>query len=141
MIHRHPSFFPLVLGVLTVILVAFMIFAFSDRDREAPSVPITQERVEPVSEDAYRERMKELFVGFDGRYEAAEGDVARLVLVEDELRDLLAVKKIPAVFKDLHLELAFSLNLLRDGLRGSAEALVEGRTRLRAAIDGQEWLR
>ena len=134
MLHRHPTFFPLVLVFLTLGLVGFMVVMFAKPSSFGEKVSPT------ISEDAYRLEMKEFMASFETRYQAASDDLKKVVLVENTLNKLLSIK-VPETYKDLHLELAFSLNAIREGLREKSAALAEGEQRLKNLLAKESWLR
>lgn len=133
--HWHPTFFPLALGLLTLALVAFMVVTFSGGKTSS----LIANEPPTVSGDAYQEKAKEVMASFNVEYKAAD-DLAKLLLVEKTLNALLALR-VPASFKDLHLELAFSLNQIREGLRGDVKARREGETHLQKVLTDNPWLK
>jgi hypothetical protein len=136
MLYRHPTFFPLILALLTLGLIGFMVVTFSNRSAGGPGGS-SEEAV--VNEDEYRLKAKQTMAGFEATYEGAD-DLERLVFVEDALNALLALR-VPAAYKDLHLELAFSLNLIREGLRAKSESRLEGERRLFELLSKEAWLK
>ena len=123
--------------LLTLTLAAFMVAVFSSRSGE-PAVGGEQEI--GVSEEDYRLELKELMSAFRESYASAQDDLARLVLVEQTMNRLLTLR-VPSNQKDLHLELAFALNRLREGLRGDAELREDGQERLERVLTEYPWLK
>jgi len=54
--------------------------------------------------------------------------------------DLLKLK-VPAKYKDLHLDLVISFNFLEEGVKGNEEKLKEGEKKLDKIIEQYPWLR
>lgn len=133
--HWHPTFFPLALALLTLALIAFMVVAFSGGKASS----LMANETPAVSDDAYQEQAKAVMVSFEAEYKAAD-DLAKLLLVEKTLNALLALR-VPVSFKDLHLELAFSLNQMREGLRGDAKVRREGEAHLQKVLTDNPWLK
>jgi hypothetical protein len=135
---HHRTWFPFVLAGLTLSLVLLVVYAYGTKEpsRIAPS----EEAVSAPTDAEYQAALASVMSGFLVRLDAAEGDAARLSLVEDAQSKVLALI-VPGDRRELHLEIAISLNLLRTGLGGDATAYVEGRRRLQAVIDQYSWLR
>lgn len=110
--HRHHSFFPFVLALLTFGLIVLMYFSFTIVKVETKSI---QQIIVPVSSQEYESELKEIGNGFTASYVSSETDIAKLVLVEKTLSELLSLR-VPAEFKDKHLELAVLLNQIQTAL-------------------------
>lgn len=139
MIHHRPILFPLVVCALTVILaVGIAWIAPQNRSNRSSSAPSST--VQGVSEEDYQSAAKSVLAPFRKKYDGADNDIARLVLVEDALRDWLDIR-VPSGEKDFHLETAFALNAMRDGLRGSGDGLEQALKRLDAAMASRTWMK
>lgn len=110
--HRH-SFFPLILALLTLALVIFMFYAFTGRIAQSPSA--RGERP-PVSSAEYKESMEGVMAVFVDAYGKQEDELARLVLTEKTLSQLLSLR-VPVESKERHLALAVDLNRLVQALK------------------------
>ncbi len=128
--HKHPSFFPIVLIALTVGLGAFM---FSTISKDG-SVAVEQGSG-TVDQEAYRAAVRAALAPVlvpDGKDRA--GDVARAI-------DALLPLRVPPADMKAHLELVGGLSQIRDGLKGNAESLKAGQTRLDTAVAAFPWVR
>ncbi len=126
--HRHPSFFPVVLVLLTVLLGGFMVYTFRGRSAPPPEEPV-------VSQEDYRADVRAALAPVivpDGSDRA--GNVNRAIA------DLLALR-VPGADTDAHLEFVSSLYRMREGLDGDPDALREGQVRFDAAVDAHPWVR
>ncbi len=124
------SRFPLLVLFLTLLLLGFMIFTFVKKD----STP--NESVTPVvSEKEYKTQMAMVVNNFLPSYLAATDDVGRRAVVDSTLTKLLEIR-VPANQKDLHLELAISLNLILTQLSGTTDVAREGLERWKKAVSG-----
>lgn len=112
--HHHRSFFLPILVLLTVGLVVFMFFSLTDSRKTTESTQ--QQTITPVSSQEYTSSIKKIGKKFVESYEAAENDIARLVLVESTLSELLALR-VPADQKDIHLERAVILSQMQAALK------------------------
>ncbi len=128
MIHRHPSFLPAVLVLLTIGLGAWMFWSF-----RAPAVAPAP--VSAASEAGYRTALRQA-VGpvLDS---AARDRAAR---VGKALSDVLALR-VPADDMSIHLAFARALSRLSDGYKGDAAALQDGQDLLDAAVAANPWVR
>jgi len=106
--HRH-SFFPFVLAVLTLALVVFMFYAFTDTPLGS-SQP--EQVLNPVSDEQYQKELRLLTTEFIDSYQKATDPSSRNVLVDQALSSLLALR-VPSQNKELHLDLAIDLSQLR----------------------------
>ncbi len=139
---HHRSWFPFVVGALTVSLVLLIGWVYSGKQSVAPAANTSgsTETAAPVSDASYRASASAITSGLLGRIDAASDDAARLHLVESAQNGLLALL-VPADLKDVHLELVTALNLMRQGLAGDAAAYTEGRSRFDAVLADNAWLR
>src|SRR3989338_2293396 len=133
-IHHHPTFFPVMLALLTGGLIYFMFFAFTSK----PIVLSAATTV--VDEGAYRESVKNIVAPFLKSFSSAPNDMAKLVLTENVLNTLLNVT-VPVIYKEIHLELAISLNQMRDGLRGANGSFEDGKVRFERIVGANPWLK
>ncbi len=119
MFHQRHSFFPLVLAGLTLVLIIFMFYAFTEQGREPVSV---MREPSPVSAQAYEKQWQQITQAFEEMYPNQSDDLARLVLTEQTIRELLELR-VPAQQKDFHLSLVIELNQIAQALRArSGEA-------------------
>ncbi|MEK7615176.1 MAG: hypothetical protein AAB431_02220 [Patescibacteria group bacterium] len=133
--HRH-SFFPLILALLTIALLAFMFFTFTNREGNAP---IREDVVAPVSEPDYQKNLQTLTKKFIDGYTQTEDQAKRLTLAEQTLSSLLTMR-VPASFKDLHLELAVQMNQLKENLQPGAAGAKESFDQFVRTTKTQSWL-
>ncbi|MBI4714194.1 hypothetical protein HY771_03355 [Candidatus Uhrbacteria bacterium] len=115
--HHHRTFFLPILILLTVGLVVFMFFSLTDSFKPAE---ISQQFITPVSSQEYTNSIKTIGKKFEVSFGTAENDIARLVLVENTLSELLALR-VPSEFKEIHLELAVALSQLQADLRSQKD--------------------
>jgi len=115
--HHHRSFFLPALALLTVGLVVFMFFSLTDSFKPPE---FSQQVITPVSSQEYTNSIKTIGKKFVESYGIAENDIARLVLVEETLSELLALR-VPAEFKEKHLELAVLLSQMQTELRSQKD--------------------
>lgn len=133
MFHQRRSFYPLVLALLSLALGGLMFLTLS---RPASVAPPAQPS---VTDDQYRAEAHDVIAPFLSAYAAADTDVKRLVAVEDALSGVMPLL-VPTAYKDLHLGLAVSLTLMRDGLRGEEGAAENGEAKLQAIVADYPWL-
>lgn len=134
-IHHRTSFYPFVIALLTIGLGALM---FVTLTRSVPSsAPETS--APAVTESDYRTQSHAVVAPFLAAYQSADTDVAKLVAVEDALASLTDLT-VPAAYRDVHLGLAVSLALMRDGLRGEEDALESGYAKLMRLVGDYPWL-
>lgn len=115
--YTKHSYFPLTLTLLTLGLILFMFYAFTF-EAEPSSYPIAVEEEEPVDANDYRSELAYAIATFDEGYTDASDDLARLVAAEQAVSDLLDMR-VPSEYKELHLELAVTLNQLQTALRST----------------------
>jgi hypothetical protein len=111
--HHHRSFFLPILGLLTVGLVVFMFYSLTDSFKPPE---FSQQVITPVSSQEYTNSIKTIGGKFVESYGVAENDIARLVIVENTLSELLALR-VPVEFKEIHLELAVILSQMQTALK------------------------
>ncbi|OGL95841.1 hypothetical protein A2348_00315 [Candidatus Uhrbacteria bacterium RIFOXYB12_FULL_58_10] len=134
--HRHASFFPFVIALLTLGLGTLM---FVTLNRSVPR-QLSSESVAPVvSDSGYREQSHAVIAPFLTAYQSAETDIMKLVEVEDALSALTGLT-VPATYRDVQLGLAVSLTLMRDGLRGEDGSLESGFAKLMRLVGDYPWL-
>jgi len=137
--HKRTLIFPFIFIGLTVGLILFMVYAFTGDENIDRSGEVAEQ--EPaVTDDDYRGEISKVVGDYLQRRETTGSDLERLVLVEDALDNVLALK-VSAAYKDLHLELASSLYQISEGLRGEAGALEQGEGRFDRAVSSNPWLR
>ncbi len=124
MIHHRHSFFPLVLAGLTLALIIFMFYSFTGWQ---PSTSTMVPEQMPVSPAEYEQSLTQVTRAFVESYPGQSDDLARLVLVEKTMQQLLNLR-VPAEQKELHLSLVIELNQIQQALRernGEAQAAFE----------------
>lgn len=114
--HQRHSFFPLVLGLLTLGLIVLMFYAFAGRRPSETTPPV---QLNPVTTQEYEQSIQSLMSTFVVTYDESTDDLSRLVLVEQTLQQLLALR-VPAEDKQTHLELAVGLNQMQQALRAKS---------------------
>lgn len=130
-IHKHPSFFPVVLAVLTVALGA--VIYTSVHSGGNATVPATETTA--VDPDQYRAAVRAALAPVlvpDGKDRA--GDVTRAI-------DALLPLRVPTADMKAHLELVGGLSQVRAGLTGDTAALKAGQARLDTAVAAFPWVR
>ncbi len=144
--HQRRSFYPLVIAILTLALGSLMFFTLSQSTRlpllqkERAGVRSSDVSPTPAVTDAdYRANAHAVIAPFLVSYSAASNDGIRLGLVEDALAALMPIT-VPASYKDVHLGLAVSLSLMRDGLRGEEGSLETGYAKLTKIAAADAWL-
>lgn len=145
MFHQRRSFYPLVIAILTLALGLLMFFALS-QSTQSPTGPkslgnsASQVSTTPAVTDAdYRTNVRAVIAPFLVSYAVATNDGIKLGLVEDALAALMPIT-VTASHKDVHLGLAVSLSLMRDGLRGEAGSLETGYAKLTKIVASESWL-
>lgn len=140
MFHRHRSFFPLVLALLTILLVVLMIWKLQPPAAGAPSSPATEEiSADPVTPAEYETHLADLLGKFFQKYDAADQDFIRVIIADETLSALLDLK-VPAQYKELHLAVAVNLNLIQRGLTDEPARLNEGLSNLQSLRQAYSWL-
>lgn len=137
--HKRTLIFPFIFVGLSVALILFMVYAFTGEEKVDQSGEFQEQEI-AVTDDDYRAEISKVVGDFLERREATGSDLERLVLVEETLDGVLALK-VSAAYKDLHLELASSLYQISEGLRGEAGALDQGEERFDRAVSSNPWLR
>ncbi|PJA45482.1 hypothetical protein CO174_02950 [Candidatus Uhrbacteria bacterium CG_4_9_14_3_um_filter_50_9] len=115
--YQRNTYFPLTLTLLTLGLILFMFYAFTYKTEPA-AYSIVTEVTEPVDAEAYRTDLAYAVVTFEDEYARASDDLSRLVAAENAVSTLLDMR-VPTEYKDLHLELAITLNQLQAALRST----------------------
>lgn len=148
MFHQRRSFYPLVIAILTLALGLLMFYTLG-RSAINPSGlkslgnqgnQTSQVSPTPAVTDAeYRTNAHAVIAPFLMAYGAASNDGVRLGLVEDALAALMPIT-VTVSYKDVHLGLAVSLSLMRDGLRGEEGSLATGYAKLTKIAAAESWL-
>ncbi len=131
--HRRRSFYPVAIVLLTVAIGGLM-YATLNRPASAPSASAPA-----VTDDEYRTNARAVVVPFLANYAAADTDIKKLVAAEDALSGIMPLV-VPVAYKDLHLGLAVSLTLMRDGLRGEAGSEEKGYAKFLKLVGDYPWL-
>ena len=101
--------------------------------------PITESAVAPVSEQEYQSNLHALTKKFVEGYAQTEDQAKRLVLTQQTLSSLLTMR-VPAAFKELHLELAVHMNQLKDALQTNGAGVKESFDQFVQTTKTQPWL-
>ena len=137
--HKHSSF-PLVLTLLSLGLVVFMFYAFTfEGDPVTESNKIVEEEVVTIDADQYRNDLSFIIRDFSDEIGLAEDDLARLLVTESTLEQLLDLR-VPTEYKDLHLNLAVIIHQLESGLRSTDRSTTEPLLALDALLAEYPWI-
>lgn len=144
LLHQRRSFYPLAIALLTLALGSLMFYTLDARlpllQKERAGVRSSDVSPTPAVTDAdYRTNAHAVIAPFLSSYAAAADDGARLAAVEDALAALMPIT-VTASYKDIHLGLAVSLSLMRDGLRGEAGSLDAGYAKITKIVASEPWL-
>lgn len=138
---HHRSWFPFVVAALTVSLVFLIAWTLGGKPPAPSSTTGTpQTSALPVTDSGYKSSASAITSGLLERLDAAPDDATRERLVSSALNGLLALI-VPADLKDVHLQLAESLNLLEQGFAGDAAAAASGRSQLESILADNPWLK
>jgi hypothetical protein len=140
MFHRHKSFFPIVLGALTIGLIT--LFVYSSKPAEQVrnvSMEPAQQFIAP-SEGEYESGLKDALQPYFKEYDGAENNGVRIILIESTLSDVLDLR-LPTTYKELHLDIAVALNLISTGLRAEGGDVEAGRARIDALAATYSWMK
>lgn len=137
MLHKR-SWFPFVVFFLTLVLIALVVSSFTGKGqlekRGQGAPPITM-----ISDITYQRELSGNVKTFLNAYATATDDASRSALVQTMLNQLLHMR-VPAQEKDLHLELALSLQQMKEGLANHSQDASEGFARLNDAVSQTSWL-
>ncbi|TAL50073.1 hypothetical protein EPN81_03885 [Patescibacteria group bacterium] len=117
--HRH-SFFPLVIIFLSLLLAGLIYWSVKTQPSSSPA--ITQQEVESVDPQAYREALTQIVGTFDERMSSSQDDLDKLLAAQTALAGLLELR-VPAEFKDLHLALAVAFSDMEKALQSEDRAI------------------
>lgn len=139
--HQRRSFYPLAIAILTLALGSLMFYTLSSSTSPTGLKSLgNQVSTTPAVTDAdYRTNAHAVIAPFLSSYNAASNDGIKLAAVEDALAALMPIT-VTASYKDVHLGLAVSLSLMRDGLRGEAGSLDAGYAKLTKIVASEPWL-
>lgn len=132
----HRNWFPLILAVLSLFLALFAVWALTIRP--ADSIIVVDEGP-VVTIGQYQTAVRLVMDDFQNHYEAESNWEARLVLVDDVEKNLLALR-VPSEAMAVHFELISAMELLKQGLTDRAEKLEEGQARLAKIFSENSWL-
>ena len=134
MIHKH-NWFPGITLLLSLVLVGLIIFSMMTK---APSVQKSTQTGPTVSESAYQTDMQKTVQTFLTSFSGATSDTERTAAVQSALDALLRMR-VPADDKDLHLELAISLQNMKERLAAGKDAS-DGLAQFKTAAASSSWL-
>ena len=115
--YQKHSFFPVVIILLTLSLAGFMFVVFRGSMTRGDSVV---QEIKPVNEDDYRQKISEVLQVFGEQFMASE-DNAQKNMVTQQALDQLLEQRVPAQYKDLHLQLAIVWNQLQTALASGSQ--------------------
>ena len=78
------------------------------------------QEIKPVNEDDYRQKISEVLQVFGEQFMASE-DNAQKNMVTQQALDQLLEQRVPAQYKDLHLQLAIVWNQLQTALASGSQ--------------------
>lgn len=134
--HHHRSPFPVIVILLTVALIVFMVFTFTDKK---PKKQYKQfENTEIISDENYQKELSVIIKDFLIIQDRVEDDLQKLISAENTLTALLSMK-VPPEYKDSHLELALSLNEMQSGLKSENHDGTEGFERFKKTVSRFSW--
>lgn len=133
---RRYSFFPFILLALTLVLVTTFVFLASPKQNNQKTIR-SEESV--VSEERYQQALKAVLKKFVSVYDAATSDADRSQIVESTLNALLSMR-VPANEKDLHLELAITLQKMKQGFGTNPQAVLDGYAQIKELFSQTSWL-
>ncbi len=133
---RRPSFFPLLVLALTLTLVTMFIFVVSPTSIVQKKI-VTQDRT--ITDTRYQTALAIVLKKFLTSYAAAPDDATRSGIAEETLNTLLSMR-VPAGEKDLHLELAISLQKIKQGLSANPQDAADGFVEMQTIISQTTWL-
>jgi len=143
MFHRHRSFFPLILALLTILLIVLMVWKLQSKEVKVPNssyVVVTEEiSADPITPAEYEKQLTDVMSEFFQKYDTADQNFIRVIAVDESLSALLDLK-VPVQYKDLHLAMAVNLNLVRRGLTNEPDRLEEGLNNLKTLRQEYPWL-
>lgn len=135
MFHKR-SWFPFAVLFLSLVLGVFVFFSFYTKQTQT----ISQTQPTRISDVTYQHELTSNVTSFLDAYPKAIDDSARYNLVQTMLNQLLRMR-VPAQEKDLHLELALSLQQMKEGLYNhSPQDVADGFARFKDAVSQTSWL-
>lgn len=134
---KHTSFFPFIVLALTLILVSGFVFLSSPKHAQQNSA---SSQVSLVSDAEYQQALTTVLKRFFSVYDSATSDSARAESVQGTLNSVLSMR-VPASFKDLHLELAIALQKMKQGFSSNPQDVTDGYKQIKTLILQTSWLR
>lgn len=134
--HTSTSFFPLIVLALTLILVSSFVFLSSPKQTEQKRVSL---QTSVITETQYQEALSAVLKKFFTVYDSATTDVVRAETVQNTLNALLSMR-VPAGFKDLHLELAIAFQKMKQGFVSNPQDVTEGYEQVKTLSSQTSWL-
>jgi hypothetical protein len=136
--HHRTYAFPITLIALTAALVVFVWQAVAPSGQQDGY--ILQEEVKPVTVAEYEQALQNVMDGFELGYGQKSSEEDRAIYVEAVLEKVLALR-VPSERKDVHLQLAFSLHRLGQGLTtGEEETFITGWRELHEIFKTYPWM-
>lgn len=134
--HRH-SLFPFVVILLSLALAGLIYWSVQSPPRETPV--ITQQEVESVDPQAYRDGLSDIVGTFEQRMTNSQDDLDKLLATQTTLAGLLELR-VPAEFRDLHLELAVALSQIETALQSDDRNIDEPLAQMAQLVAAYPWL-
>lgn len=128
MIHHKHSFYPVVVASVTLALLLFMVYAIR------PSAPASG--TDPL---LYQTHARTIVVTLVDDLAQTTEAIERLRTVESAFDEVLALT-VPKEFQSLQLELAFALNLMKEGVLEDTRQYDKGYEALEALMASHAWL-
>lgn len=132
--------------IIVFLSAALFVFIWSSQKKadvpEISNQPAEEEKApEPVlvSKEDYKNSVKDIMSFYWFSFENLDQQ-EKLKSVEGAREKILNLA-VPAEFKDLHLSLAISLDLIRQGLKGDSAALERGESQLKNLAQKHDWLK
>lgn len=134
--HRH-SLFPFIVILLSLGLAGLIYWSVQNPPNETST--ITQQEVELVDPNAYRDGLSSIVTTFQERMANSQDDLDKLLAAQTALAGLLELR-VPAEFKDLHLTLAVALSQIQDALQSDDRNIDEPLARIAELGASYPWL-
>lgn len=136
MFHHHHARFGFLVAVFLLSLGLGSFIYFTAHSDPTPSSAVS---LRPPTADEYRASVRPVVDEMQRAYGASKDLRSRQHAVETALEQLLDIR-VPAEEKDVHLELALSLQMVRVGLVGDQRQATEGWERFLALVQSTPWL-
>ena len=115
--YQKHSFFPVIIILLTLLLGGFMFLVL--RGSFTTEETSTQE-IKLVNEDEYREGVSVALHTFEEQFSLSQDNAQKNLVTQQALAQLLELR-VPAQYKELHLQLAIVWNQLQTALTSGSQ--------------------